>query len=176
MQLKPQPNIGTGRPSKGLKVGHAVGMRRWNSMQGTDMITISFVIVEDNEASGDEGKFFHERFAITANAVFRLQQYAHAAGYRDTFDTDNDDDIYAIMCAGFVRANLKEDSYKGKERIEVAGFSAYPSEEKGEWSALVTKGEEVWQAQEARRAQMGGENYSGSNRRQSQGPVDEVPF
>ena len=65
--------VGTGR-----KLAAAVGFRRWVAGTGTRMMTMGFVVLRDGAKSGDEGKVFMERFAVTQAAVFRIARWAQS--------------------------------------------------------------------------------------------------
>ena len=74
MKINPETDSGnenggaSDRCGPGRKLAHAVGMRRWTASTGTPMVTVGFVVLADGAKSGDDGKVFMERFAVTQNA------------------------------------------------------------------------------------------------------------
>ena len=185
LMVDPNKDAGDGGVGPGRKLAAAVGFRRWTAAKGTPMMTMGFVVLRDGAKSGDEGKVFMERFAITQAAIFRIAGWAQATGWTEPFDAENDDHIQRIMAKGAVVAELKMDTYNGKERTEVDKFDPYKGDHDPSWDAMTTKGEQEFndiqrKMQEKRSSggynSGGGAGYSNSEPAPAAHPDDSIPF
>lgn len=174
------------RCTPGRKLAHAVGMSRWTSKGGTPMVSMGFVVLRDAaEGSDDTGKVFIERFALTDRAAWRIGKWAHAAGHRAAFAAESDDDWERIMARGAIVAELEEDEYNGRTRVQVKEWAAYSGQDDPGWEAMVTAGEQEWQRIQQRLADArssGGGSYGSSSGSaysapaSAPGPADDIPF
>ena len=151
MKINPETDSGnenggaSDRCGPGRKLAHAVGMRRWTASTGTPMVTVGFVVLADGAKSGDDGKVFMERFAVTQNAAFRIARWAKATGHRSEFEADRDEDWEKIMARGPVVAELKEKTYNGRTSVEVDKFTPFSGQFDPSWDSVVQNGEREFQ-------------------------------
>jgi hypothetical protein len=190
------PQCGEGR-----KLLACVGFERYTAGTGTPMIGARFVCLKDYEGNGDEKAIAYENFTNTEKAMFRLVNFARSAGHHEPFDSDDDDDLKAVLEAGYVEAELITETWNGKDRIKVREFSEPGSiEEDPEWGAWIEEAEAghqdylAWREENprgggnsgrqgksgrnARTSSSSGEERGrqGADRGRRENPDDDIPF
>lgn len=172
----------------GDKLLAAVGFERYKASTGTKMLGVRFLCLSDMAGSGDEGSICFENFALTEKALWRMVDYARAVGYNEPFDPENDEDIGALLTAGYCIGHLAEETYKGKTSVRISGEGDTPAfrktgsyDEDPGWSAMIEAAEDNhrdyldWRAKNPRGGGSSGKGYSGGTGG-GQRLDDDIPF
>ena len=183
---RPEP-VGPGR-----KLLAAVGFERYDSRNGNPMVSVRFVCLHDFDGNGDERGEIWDQFTLTDRAMWRIVEFARALRFPDAFDPEVDEDVTGLLTHGYVEADVRMDTWNGKERPKVDRFHVARSvDEDPDWPAWLEAGEErhrgylSWRADNPRdgygSSGSGSSGYSsrGSSSGSSRGssrPANDIPF
>ena len=169
------PEMPRVEPEPGRKIAVAVGKNRYQSQNGTDMLSVAFKFVHSKQQ--DAGALLVERFALVEKSVWRLARWAGAVGYTSKFNAMSDDDIDELMAKGALVLEGEEETYNNKTRCHVKTFLPYRGSFKKEWSLVVADGEKQWsEIQESLQARLTGSGNYGTTSNIVSTTTDDIPF
>ena len=184
MIIDPNSSGGVG---KGRKVFHGVGLRRWESSTGTPILDIGLVVLKDMEGDGNENLQCRARFFLTANAGWRLGNFAKACGHGEPFDAFDDAAIAKFMAKGPMIATVEMEEYQGNSYPRPGKWASYSGAEDPEWAEMIQNAEAKFaEWVEKQEEEHGGSSSSGSSSGCSSssggstggggGPDSDIPF
>lgn len=110
-KIDPNEHSGSGYRAvgSGTKDFVAVGWVRRKNSNGSDLIEITSVCINDPTGAGDEGATLKDTFWLhTKSALSRLSCFAtKGLNYHEPFDTDIDADMKRLISAGPFRATVQ---------------------------------------------------------------------
>lgn len=179
---------------QGRKVLAAIGFERWTSSQGSAMLSIRFVCVDDLEEGGEDvGAHVWRNFALTQKAVSFFARFARAIGWLAPFNVFKDEDITEILGKGSVIGRVEIESFQrndGKtgEKGEVKFFDPFEGRWEPGWDTTIAKAESEWDsylewreknprgAKKAPRGRAGGSGGSSGGGSSMRAHDDDIPF
>lgn len=167
---------GTEKCGPGAKLLVAVGFERYSSSRkGTPMIGIRWLCLHDFNGN-DEKRVAFDNVANTANSMWRFAAIAKALGYSDMFDTDDDEDLWAMLSSGYLVGKLQNETYQGKTQAKLKFYDEpdgdFQYDDDPDWATWIEEAEEGhqryldWRAEHPRGESGGGSGGSrGGGRR-----------
>jgi hypothetical protein len=147
----------------------------------TPMVEIGVVCVKDpkrpdpkTDPSTDVGLPCRLRLYVTERGQRHWGLLAQALGFTDGYDNEIDDDVEKMLSSnkGVFIGEVKVDEGKWAEIVD---YARYTGAFEPDWSEIIAKGEEEYEAQQQRRAN----SPKPKPRSRSESPMpgdDEVPF
>jgi len=176
---------------EGWKTFASIGMRRFQTANGTNGLEVAFVCLFDDEPADpsetDVGLEAGTTFWLTNRGMKPFVKLLRAIGPMTSFDPASDEQIGELLQAGYFRGRVQIETYEknnGGEgtRANVAEFAPFDGDEDPSWSSLIEEAqrhyhERMVKLEEARtkRAEAAHEADQPRRRRRKADPSD-VPF
>ena len=100
-----------------LAIGHDFRETR----TGKQLVEIRFVVLKDHSDNNARGCTFDLTFWLTDRAMWRLENFAWATGYKEMFDPYMADHLEKVMVSGPVKMTLKKEQVNGYDRYDIEG-------------------------------------------------------
>lgn len=142
----PHPKCTAGR-----KVVAVVGILYSTSKAGNRVAMPHMVCLEDLEGKGEEGHDVWDNLVLTANAVWRIDAIAKAAGQQQEFDAEDEAKLLEVLTQSPFEITLRDEVWEGETRARPSGktdggFRAFTGEAKPEWEGTMREAEERHQS------------------------------
>lgn len=169
---------------KGDKLLAALGFERYRASTGSRCLSVRFLCLRDYAKIGDEKHEVFENFTMEDRSMWVFINFVRAIGYTEPFDPDEDEDIEAILTAGYVLGTIGVKQWQGKDQARIETFAAPPDDgDDPEWAAWIEEGEArhqkylAWREKNPR-GQRSASSGGGSSSHSSGGAGnnDDIPF
>ena len=109
----------------GQKVLWAAGTEWGESRAGNIKVNVRFVCVDDPEGGTDVGGFVWDTFTLTDKAMWRLGQFARAAGVTEPWESENQEETDNVLTACPILVDCQTELYEGTEKLRCKSFSRW---------------------------------------------------